>query len=167
MDLRHVRDKFEVPVKGGQCFFCNRTRGNAADRFTRRRATASLPVSDAVFGLVSVIGMRWSKFARDFPVIVGSSIFVPNKNCDRRPECSAFKNAGQKFAPVFLFALGRQFALTWATTIQISLNFRFGNFDARRATIDHHANAAAMGLAKCGDAKQLAKRVGHFAKMVN
>src|SRR6058998_3380012 len=105
--------------------------------------------------------MRWSKFARDFTVIFGSSVFVPNKNCDRRPECSAFKNAGQKFAPVFLFALGRQFALTRATTIQLSLNFRFGNFDAWRATIDHHADAAAMGLAKCGDAKEMAERVTH------
>jgi hypothetical protein len=41
------------------------------------------------------------------------------------------------------------------------LNFRFGNFDARRATIDHHTDAATMGLAKCGDAKQLAKCVAH------
>jgi hypothetical protein len=51
-----------------------------------------------------------------------------------------------------------------ATTIQLSLNFRFGNFDAWRATIDHHADAAAMGLAKCGDAKQLAKCVGHWSR---
>ena len=142
-------------------FFCNRTRRDATDRFTRRRATAALPVSDSVFGLVSVIGMRRSKFARDFAVIFGSSVFVPNKNCDRRPERSAFKNAGQKFASVLFFALSRQFALTRATTIQFSLNFRFGNFDAWRATIDHHADAAAMGLAKCGDAKQLAKCVAH------
>jgi hypothetical protein len=105
--------------------------------------------------------MRRSKFARDFPVIFGSRIFVSNKNCDRRPECSAFKNAGQNLASVFLFALGRQFALTGATAIQLSLNFRFGNFDAWRATIDHYADAAAMRLAKCGNAKQLAKRVGH------
>src|SRR4030095_7721912 len=115
-----------------------------------------------ILGLVSVIGMRRSKFARDFAVIFGSSIFVPNENCDRRSERSPFKNAGQKFASVFLFALSRQFALTRATTIQFSLNFRFGNFDAWRATVDHDPDAAAMGLAKCGDAKQLAKCVGHW-----
>jgi hypothetical protein len=51
--------------------------------------------------------------------------------------------------------------LARATTIQLSLNFRFGNFDAWRATIDHHTYTAAMRLAKCGDAKQLAKCVAH------
>ncbi|KAG0505953.1 MAG: hypothetical protein Udaeo_06840 [Candidatus Udaeobacter sp.] len=106
--------------------------------------------------------MRRSKFARDFAVIFGSSVFVPDKNCDRRPECSAFKYTRQNLAPIFLFALSRQFALTRATAIQFSLNFGFRNFDARRATIDHHADAAAMGLAKCGDAKQLAKSVAHW-----
>jgi hypothetical protein len=105
--------------------------------------------------------VRRSKFARDFAVIFGSSVFVPNKNCDRRPERSAFKNAGQNLASVLFFALGRQFALTWTTTIQFSLNFRFGNFDAWRTAVDHHADAASMGLPKCGDAKQLAKCVAH------
>jgi hypothetical protein len=105
--------------------------------------------------------MRRSKFALDFAVIFGSSVFVPNKNCDRCPECSAFKNAGQKFASILFFALGSQFALTGATTIQFSLNFGFGNFDAWRTTIDHHADAPTMGLAKCRDAEQLAKRVAH------
>jgi hypothetical protein len=105
--------------------------------------------------------MRRSKFARDFAVIFGSSVFVPNKNCYRSPECSAFKNAGQKFASILFFSLGRQFALTGATTIQFSLNFGCGNFDAWRTTIDHHADAAAMGLAKSGDAEQLAKCVTH------
>jgi hypothetical protein len=51
--------------------------------------------------------------------------------------------------------------LARATAIQFSLNFRLGNFDAWRATIDHHADAAAMGLAKCGDAKQLTEYVAH------
>src|SRR6266550_4003692 len=162
VDLSHVSHEFEVRVQRGQCFLCNRARRDATDRFTRRRATAALPVSNSVFGFVSVIGMRRSKFARDFAVVFGSSVFVPNKNGDRRPERSALKNAGQKFALVFLFALGRQFALTGATTIKLSLNLRFGNFDAWRTTIDHHADAASMGLAKCGDAKQLAKCVGHW-----
>jgi hypothetical protein len=43
--------------------------------------------------------------------------------------------------------------LTRATTIQFSLNFRFGNFNAWRAAIDHNTDAAAMRLAKCGDAE--------------
>ena len=63
--------------------------------------------------------------------------------------------------------LRSEFALTRATTIQFSLDFRFGNFDARRATIDHHADAAAMGLAKCGDAEQLAKCVAHRSRKLN
>src|SRR5262249_24013686 len=64
--------------------------------------------------------------------------------------------------PVCLFALSCRFAWTRATTIELPLNFGFGNFDPRRATINHHADAAAMGLAECGDAEQLAKCVGHW-----
>jgi hypothetical protein len=105
--------------------------------------------------------MRRPKFARDFAIIFRSSVFVPNKNGDRRPELSAFKNAGQNLASVLFFALGRQFALTWTTTIQLSLNFGFGNLYARRATVDYHTDPAAMGLAKRGDAKQLAKCTTH------
>jgi hypothetical protein len=56
--------------------------------------------------------------------------------------------------------------LTWATTIQVSLNFRFGNFDAWRATIDHHSDAAAMGFAKGCDAKELAECVGHVGRNI-
>src|SRR5438067_1793361 len=151
VDLSHASDEFEVRIQCRQCFFCNRTGRDATNRLARRRATAAVPVSDPVFGLIGVIGVRRSKFARNFAVIFGSSVFVPNKNCDRRPERFTFKNAGQKFASVFFFALGRQFALARATTIQLSLNFGFRNFDARRATIDYDADAATMGLAKCGD----------------
>src|SRR5436305_8044332 len=161
MNLRHIRDDFEVGVQGRQCLFCNRARSDATDRFTRRCATAALPVSNSVFGLVRVIGMRGSKFPRDLAVIFGSSVFVPNKNGNGCAERSSFKNAGQNFAPIFLFALGREFALTGATTIQLSLNFGFGNFDAWRATVDHYADTTAMGFAERGNTEQLAKRVAH------
>src|SRR5262245_27392718 len=116
-----------------------------------------MPVSDSVFGLVSVIRMRRSKFARDFAVIFGSNVFVPNKNRDRGAECFPFENAGQNFAAICFFPLRSQFALAGATSIELSLNFRFGNFYARRATIDHRTDAAAMGLAKSRDAEQLTK----------
>jgi hypothetical protein len=105
--------------------------------------------------------MRRSKFARDFAVIFGSNVFVSNKNGDRGAECFPFENARQNFAAICFFPLRRQFALAGTTSIELALNFRFGNFDARRATIDDYADTAAMGFAKCGHAKQLAKCVAH------
>jgi len=34
--------------------------------------------------------------------------------------------------------------LTGAPPVELALNVRFGDVDLRRATIDHHADAAAM-----------------------
>jgi len=46
------------------------------------------------------------------------------------------------------------------------LNFRFGNFDARRATIDDHADTAAMGFAKSGDTKELTEDIPHCSAIL-
>src|SRR5437899_182211 len=60
------------------------------------------------------------------------------------------------------FSTRGEFALTRATAIQLSLNIRFRNVDARRAAVDHNADAAAMRLTKGGDAKKLAECIAHL-----
>src|SRR5205807_2588260 len=82
-----------------------------------------------------------------------------NQNSDRRAERFAFKNSGQDFATIFLFALRCDFALTGAAPVKLALNLRFRDVDLRRATIDHHTNAAAVRFTERGDPKKLAKGV--------
>ncbi len=54
--------------------------------------------------------------------------------------------------PVGLVPLGDQAALSWAAPIQIRLEISFGERQSGRAPVDHHADAAAVGLAERGDA---------------
>jgi hypothetical protein len=44
-------------------------------------------------------------------------------------------------------------ALAGPASIQVALNVTFAQRDARRATIDHHADTATVRLAKCRDPK--------------
>ena len=106
--------------------------------------------------------MGGPKFACDLGVIFRAGVFVPNCNRDRSAEGSPFENTGQNLAPVFFFSLRGEFALTRATAIQLSLNIRFRNVDARRAAVDHNADDAAMRLTKGGDAKKLAECIAHL-----
>ena len=80
----------------------------------------------------------------DFAVIFRSSIFVPHNDCDGSSERFPFKHARQNFAAVFLFALRCKLALARPAAVELLLNVRIGNLDARRTTIDHYTDAAAM-----------------------
>jgi hypothetical protein len=47
------------------------------------------------------------------------------------------------------------------------LDLCVGQFDVRRATVDHHTHAAAVRFAESGNAKELAEGVAHCMKMLN
>src|SRR2546423_14391412 len=161
MDLRNISHVVDLRIKGTQHFSSNRGRRNATNRFPRRRAPSTLPVSDSVFCLVSEIGVGRPEFFFRRGVILRPRVFVPNQNSDRRPERLPLKDAGENFAAIFFLALGRDFALTGATTIELALNLRFRDVDLRRTTVNHHTDAAAVRLTKRRDPKQLAESAAH------
>jgi hypothetical protein len=47
------------------------------------------------------------------------------------------------------------------------LDLCVGQFDVRRAAVDHHAYAAPVRFAKSGDTKELAEGTTHCVKMLN
>src|SRR5262249_56750349 len=53
------------------------------------------------------------------------------------------------------------FALAGSPPIQLPLNFRFGEVDLRRATIDHHTDPAAVRFAERRDPKELTEAIAH------
>src|SRR6266566_3683904 len=57
MNLRDVSDDLELRVKGRQYLFRDCARCDPANGLARRRATATLPVPNSIFGLVSEISM--------------------------------------------------------------------------------------------------------------
>src|SRR2546423_8915008 len=104
MDLRNISHVVDLRIKGTQHFSSNRGRRNATNRFPRRSAPSTLPISDSVFSLVSEISVGRPKFFFCCGVILRPRVFVPNQDSDRRPERLPFKNAGENFAAIFFFS---------------------------------------------------------------
>src|SRR6266480_2008681 len=161
VNLRDVSDDLEIRVQDRQYLFRDCAGGDAANRLTRRRATATLPVTDSVFRLITKIGMRRPKFSCNFRVVLRPSVLVAHEDRDRRAERFAVENAGDNFAPVFLFSLRRDSALTRTTTIQLTLDVRWRDIDFWRATVNYDTNSAAVRFTKRRDAKKLAKSISH------
>jgi hypothetical protein len=105
--------------------------------------------------------MRRPKFLSELRVVLWPRVFVTHQNRDRGAQCFALKDTGENLAPVFFFPLGCNLALARPTAIQFTLDLGLGQFDVRRAPVDHNANAAAVRFAKSGDAKELAESVAH------
>src|SRR5439155_24902649 len=95
----------------------NCPRRDSTNGFARRCAAAALPVSNSIFRLISVIGVRRPEFARDLAVILRSSIFVADKNCYGSSERFPFKHPRKNFASVCLFALRSQPTLAWPAAV--------------------------------------------------
>jgi hypothetical protein len=77
-------------------------------------------------------------------IIFGLRVFVSDQDRDRRAERFACKHAGKNFATIFFSPLRRDFTLTWATAVQLSLNLSVGDVDLRRATVDYDTDAATV-----------------------
>src|SRR5439155_1348666 len=161
VNLGDVSDDLEIRVQDRQYLFRDCAGGDAANRLTRRRATATLPVTDSVFRLITKIGMRRPKFSCNFRVVLRPSVLVAHEYRDRRAERFAIENAGDNFAPIFLLSLRRDFALTRTTTIQLTLDVRWRDIDFWRATVNYDTNPAAVRFTKRRDAKKLAKSISH------
>src|SRR5438046_2829041 len=161
VNLRDVTDDLEIRVQDCQYLFRDCAGGDAGNRLTRRRATAALPVTDSIFRLITKIGMRRPKFSCDLHVVLRPGVLVAHEDRDRRAERFATENAGDNFAPVFLLSLRRDFALTRTTTIQLTLDVRWRDFDFWRTTVNYDTNPAAVRFTKRRDAKKLAKSISH------
>jgi hypothetical protein len=57
--------------------------------------------------------------------------------------------------------------LTWPAPIQFALDLTRIDLDLRRTTVDHHTNAAAVRLAKSGNAEELTKSASHETTILN
>ena len=77
------------------------------------------------------------------------------------PSGPALEDAGEDLASVLLLARRDDLALAGPAAVQVALDVRLGQRDARRAAIDDHADAAAVGFAPRGDAEELAQLARH------
>ena len=126
MDAGYPSEDFKAGIKGGENLFCDCGGSDATDRFARGGTSAALPVANAIFALVSEIGMRRAKVGFHFAVGLRPCIRIRNKNGDRRAECDSTENSRENLAGVFLLARRDDIALAWPATVEVRLNVRFG-----------------------------------------
>ena len=153
-DLFDVGDDGDLELFA-QNFPRDRAGGDAADGFPRAGAPAALPVADAEFGLVSVIGVGRPEFRRPSRCMppggrprfcTHMEMGVPSVFPSNVPERISH--------PVAFLARGDDGGLAGPAAVQVRLNVRLGQAQARRAAVNHHAHAAAVGFAPGGDAKK-------------
>jgi hypothetical protein len=124
---------------------------------------AAFPVADSVFGLVGEIGVGGAEVGLHFRVGLGARVGVRHQNRDRRAERDSAEDAGEDFAGVRLLARRDDVALAGTAAVEVRLDIDLGKRQARRASVDNDAHAAAVGFAPGGDAEKGSKRAGHVA----
>ncbi len=91
MNLFDVRDDVRAALRFEQ-LFGNRPGGYPANGFARTGAPAALPVANAVFGIVGIVGVRGPVDMAEGCIVFRFGIGVPHQNHNRRAQGFAFKD---------------------------------------------------------------------------
>ena len=149
-DLYHATENFNLWPK---YFARYRARCDSVRRFTRARAPAAAIIANAIFGIISHIGMTGAVAALNLGIVFAALIDILNQQANRRTCGLTFKYAREDFDLIKLLALGDIFARARAAFIQKGLNVSLTQINQRRATINHAANGGAMTFPPCGETK--------------
>ncbi len=93
MDGEHVRHDFDVGCESLDHLFGHGGSSHATDGFAGRGSSTSLPVPDAVFGLVGEVGVGWTESGLHFPVGLWPGVFIEDGDADRGSEGEALEGA--------------------------------------------------------------------------
>ena len=144
-------------MQGVEHLFGNCRGGDTADGFAGGGAAAAGAGADAVFRVVGVVGVAGAVFRGHFIVSAGALVGVADEDGDGTAEGDAVLQAGEDFCGVGLLAWSDDFRLAGAAAVELVLDLRLRNGNARRAAVDDHANAATVRLTESVDAKNVAE----------
>ncbi|MDB6067936.1 MAG: hypothetical protein JWR26_4144 [Pedosphaera sp.] len=164
LDLFDVSEDFD-PELFAENFFGDGAGGDATDGFAGAGTAAALPIADAELGSVGVVGVGRTELGGHFRIGLGTSILIFDPKTDGGAERLAFKRAGEDLDDVRFFARRDDFGLAGPPAVEVRLNVRFREFQARRAAIHNHTDAAAMGLAPRRDTEEMTKRICHLKRV--
>ncbi len=148
-------------MKIGQDFFGDGAGGHSADGFPGAGPTAAARGADAVFGLISQVGVRRSGHVAHFPVVARTLVAVFDPQCNRGPQRKAVFHAGQDGHLIRLIAFRGQFALARAAPVELGLDFSGFEFQPGGAAIDHGADGRTVRFAEGGDPEKGSEGAGH------
>ena len=112
----------------------------------RRGTSAAAIVAKAVFLVVGIVRMAGAKAILDFLVVARALIFVRDQQADRRARGPALEYAGQDAHRIGLAALAGELRGARAAPLDIGLQVRLAQLQARRAAIHDAAERRAMAL---------------------
>ena len=131
--------------------------GDAPDGLPRAGASAALPIADAEFGLVGVVGVGWPEFRRHFAVGAWPGILILDEHGNGCADGLALERAGKDLHPVGLLARSDDGGLARAAAVQIGLDIGFRQRQARRAAVNYNTDAPSVRFPPSGNAKQVSK----------
>ena len=161
-DVAHLRgESRDGNAVAPQCQFGESAAYDPRECDAGRRASASSIVAEAVLLLIGIVGMGRTIECTISSIVLGTSIRIGNKKTNGCSRGLALKEATQQTHLVGLFAPRGERALTWATTVQLSLNEGLIDRYARRHAVDDATDSLAMALTKRSERVECTKRVAH------
>jgi hypothetical protein len=161
-DLIDPRDD-RHPTRGEQ-LLRDGARCDPPGGLSRARSPAARDGADPVLCIVGVIGVARAVGLRDFLVVLAARVLVADHHRDRRAERLAVEHARQDLDLIGLLALADQPALARPASIELGLDLRHVEREARRAAIDHDAERRTMRFAERRDPEQVTEARAHRAK---
>ena len=163
VDLTHEAHDPLDPGLEPQHVARDRAGRHPAHRLSRARASTPLPVADAVFRLVCVVGVGRSVHVSQMLVGLRARVLVAHQNQDGSPQRLAFQYPREDLRPVFLLPGARYPALAGPASIQLELDVVYAEWDTGRAAVHNDAHAPAVRLAPGMDAKEMSEARAHGA----
>ena len=163
----HLHER-RAHAEAGHDLARDRAGRHARRGLTRRLASAAAVVAQAVFDIVSVVGMARPILVLDVRIVLRALVDILDHERDRRAgrDLRAARlvdeHAGEDLHRVGFLPLRGVARLAGPPLVEIRLDVGLAERNARRRSIDHAADRRPMALAEGRDAKEMAERVvGH------
>src|SRR5215472_7328447 len=146
-------------------FARDRAGGNTHGGLSRRLAAAAAIITNAVFGVVGVIGVPGPVLVLDVGIIFGTRVDVVDHERNRRPGRHLLagrlidEHAGENFHLVRLAPLGGEARLARPPLVEIGLDVGLGQRDAGWTTVDHATDRGPVAFAEGRDPEKMAEGV--------
>lgn len=117
-------------------------------------------VADAVVFLkIAPVRMAGPEDFGQIAVVARALVFIGDIKGNGRACCAAFEHAGKQAHPVRLPAFGGCGALAGLAQVQVGLNVRLAQLQARRTAVQYAAQAGPVGFAERGQAQNAPESV--------
>ena len=116
-------------------------------------------VADTVFLMIGVVGVGGTEQTAHIFIVLRVLVLVAHNEADGTACRLSFKNTAEQFHLIRLLARGGDLALSWSTTVQLVLYEVHIYLYACGHPVDDTADGLSVTLAKCGQPKDVTKRI--------